>query len=93
VWSTQAGSGLKQDVFAFDELSVYPNPARGAVTVSMRGNVTQLKVQLVDLSGQVLMKTEIENGTQIKLDAIKPGLYFLNLSSGNANYTRRLLVD
>ena len=78
-------------------LSVYPNPMHELVTIStdqLTENVTI--IQLVDLNGTVVKTIDNINGTttEISRDALKSGLYFVQVKSGSTVLAMtKLLVD
>ncbi|MBI3240240.1 MAG: T9SS type A sorting domain-containing protein, partial [Flavobacteriia bacterium] len=78
-------------------LSVYPNPMHESVTIStdhLTENVTM--IQLVDLNGTVVKTIDNINGTttEISRDALKSGLYFVQVKSGSTVLAMtKLLVD
>lgn len=66
-------------------IRVYPNPAKEELFV----NGYQGAYQLLDLSGRICAKGEVEKGSPIQLADIRPGLYLLQL--GDA--LKRVVVE
>jgi hypothetical protein len=64
---------------------VYPNPVQnGKLYVSLTGSNGYTDVSLVSLSGQVILKTKMSNGTNhLNVSNIADGVYVLNISGAN----------
>lgn len=81
---------LDIDEAAASTLTMFPNPASGAVTLTGADNA---RVQLFDLSGRRLL--DIESATeyqQIDVSALAEGLYIVRISDGIASVTKKLNV-
>ena len=73
-------------------LSLYPNPATDAITVSVSANKhEEAIIELMDITGKVL-KTVKSNHTQVSMDVsdIVTGVYFVKYSQGNQSRTIRV---
>ncbi len=70
-----------EETARYDELSVYPNPTAGSLTVKFNAfNNSSKKLQLMDISGRsVKVITTKGNETQFDLSDISSGVYFLNI--------------
>ena len=77
---------------------VYPNPATSFVICRIQStNKSDLLVQLINLSGQVLYQTETtvsgsQNTLQIPVADLSAGEYFLRLSNNEGSATHRVVV-
>lgn len=75
-------------------LSVWPNPARGKVSVSMplsfNGNI-----KLVNQLGQVLYTETVadKNNFELQLSPFPAGIYYLNFVSENGTRTEKLIIS
>ena len=67
------------------ELSFYPNPTKDEITFSVRLDA----VEVIDLSGKVLMKAE--NTEKINISALPAGAYYLKLHSNGKTITQKLI--
>lgn len=81
-----------------DEFFIYPNPANEklylVVTDEKKGREFQLSV--VNSLGQLLIKKSerLKDGTlEIKTESLPEGLYFLQMSSGEIEITKRFVVS
>jgi hypothetical protein len=71
-------------------MAVYPNPASGQVNVNFegKGNIT-----VYNMLGQVVYHVEnVEKQQTISLNNMTTGVYFVNVRSGNATATQKLIV-
>ncbi|MBR9859740.1 T9SS type A sorting domain-containing protein [bacterium] len=81
---------------ALDQFKVYPNPSQGTLNVEMEGlRGKEVELRLKDLNGrdlQVEQFVEMSNTHVVMLEDIAPGTYFIVLTSGDATFTRKLIV-
>lgn len=71
------------------EFNVYPNPTSGSVSVvNTSGELVQ--IELISETGSILRKNTIQN--EIVLEDLKPGVYFVRLSSESGSKTQKLVV-
>lgn len=78
-------------------LSVYPNPAKDATTVSFDLTSGDASVQLVDAYGRVVMNEEVSNHTgtyamTLSTADLAPGIYFVQINANGDVVSRRLVV-
>ena len=66
-------------------VNVYPNPVQdGWLYVSLTGTTGYAEANLLSLSGQVLLKNKMNNGTNhLNVTNIADGVYVLNIKSAN----------
>jgi len=66
---------------------IYPNPVRDLVTIEFNRNVTNLKLEIIDINGKVLFRTEnIQGESQhIDLSLLSQGMYFMRVHSDELN--------
>lgn len=78
------------------EVSVFPNPAKQMVNVSIPSlsGKEQMAVSIIDMTGKVVSSTSIiGNNTQIDLSGFNKGLYFINLSIDGVSSTKKLIIE
>jgi gas vesicle protein len=80
-------------------LNLFPNPASGSVQVSaLLDKPAELKILLVNSDGNVIreLKEQVETSgvytTEITLDNLNDGFYFIKVAAGDKTATRRLIV-
>lgn len=75
-------------------LTVYPNPAKGSISVKA-GNATGLDIKIVDMLGTVVYSGKLENATdKIDVSDYTDGIYFVTIGNGNKNsmITKKIIV-
>ena len=77
-----SGAGIS-DINERNTLMIYPNPTNGDFTITgleLLGSVSSLT--LTDMNGKVVKVLDTK-ATKFSMGEIKPGVYFLNIISGN----------
>ncbi len=99
----QVGSVLKLDDLSFSggnvgltefaqmNVSIYPNPASSEVMIKAEGEYT---IELVDLTGKVIMSQEKAVGIQVmNVEQVIPGTYLVRLDNGTNLTIHKLVVE
>ena len=78
-------------------LSIFPNPARHAVTVQLGEALPDAEVRIFDQLGKLVTRRALPVGqrsVEIELGTynVRPGVYFVTVRSGNQQRTQRLLI-
>lgn len=58
--------------------SVYPNPATDKINIQLN-NLTNVKAELIDITGKVVLTTVLNNNSEINVGEISRGIYTLRL--------------
>ncbi|TXF91462.1 T9SS type A sorting domain-containing protein [Neolewinella aurantiaca] len=75
------------------ELSVYPNPTAGQVTIKLPTEEgEQASLKLFDLSGKLLFQTKTTSSHFEQHLNISPGVYLLSAETASGKWTRRVVV-
>jgi ELWxxDGT repeat protein len=75
--------GIDENTFAHD-VSVYPNPTQGRVTINMAAVYGQLNVQVTDLTGRVIQRKKFNNKQRLNLHLVEQrGVYIIKVSNQN----------
>ena len=75
------------------KLSIYPNPTNGDFTITgleLLGTVSSLT--LTDMNGKVVKVLDAK-ATKFSMASIKPGVYFLNIMSGNKQEVLKIVKE
>ena len=75
------------------KLSIYPNPTNGDFTITgleLVGTVSSLS--LTDMNGKVVKVLDTK-ATKFSMASIKPGVYFLNIISGNKEEVLKIVKE
>lgn len=85
--------GLKEEVSLTSVLSVYPNPAKAELNVSLPVAINS--VSIVDMMGREVMTTAVKsNSTKLDVSALHQGLYFVNVKAVDGRTaTKRIVVE
>jgi hypothetical protein len=77
--------------YRLKNLMVYPNPATSLVRVSNLNQFQLVSVELMDITGKLLMTENNFTSGQIDISHLETGLYFLRFSDENETVTKRLI--
>lgn len=85
------GTNLSED----SVFKVYPNPVKNKLTIEGLQHANTTYYEVYDLTGKVIVsKTPLSNTTsQIDLNRLKSGVYFLNLYSDNQRYVHKIVKE
>jgi hypothetical protein len=79
----------------FGNMTMYPNPTNGIVTITNNGSDEVFNYELTDVNGQVIAtKDAAINGaetTEVNLGGLDSGLYFIKVFNENAEKTFRVV--
>ncbi|MFA6260277.1 MAG: T9SS type A sorting domain-containing protein [Bacteroidia bacterium] len=75
------------------EAEVYPNPNNGSFFVMLNGQVTNAEIRCYDIAGKVLYAAHTSQEiTEVNLMQ-SPGLYFVQVISGERSVVRKVIVE
>jgi hypothetical protein len=75
-----------------NQVSVYPNPSNGLVTITTANTIKQIEV--IDLAGKVIFTTNVlANKCTINTSAYNKGMYIIKVQTDSNIQTTKLLVD
>jgi hypothetical protein len=66
---------------SFDMISIYPNPTRDNVTVTMSS--ASASIEIIDAQGKLLNATQVVNGDKIDLSTYETGMYIFRVKTEN----------
>ena len=87
-----SGAGIS-DINESNNLLLYPNPTNGDFTITgleLLGTVSSLS--LTDMNGKVVKVLDTK-ATKFSMASIKPGVYFLTITSGNKQEVLEIVKD
>jgi hypothetical protein len=73
-------------------ISVYPNPATTLLTIAIGQSENDFSVALMDVTGRVMIKTSVVGKTDLDVSTFQPGVYFVEIKSGNAVETHKVII-
>jgi hypothetical protein len=82
------------DYSDYDGLNIYPNPASDKLTIKMKDELFN-NIQILSVTGLVLLEQSIENANIISVSELKQGIYFIKLYSNknNKQLIKRLIIE
>lgn len=75
-----------------ESLAMYPNPAKGKVTLSWDANLDVQKVVVYTLNGQQVRAMEV-NGSELEIANLPAGAYLVRVETAGASKTLRLIAQ
>lgn len=82
-----------------NNITLYPNPSTGVITIEWaQQNAGSANMIVTDLLGRQVYNTTFEMSSasgknQIDLSTLTHGVYFINIQSGNGNYSNKLIIE
>ena len=81
----------------FGNMSMYPNPTNGIISISNEGSEEVFSYELTDVNGKVIaVEIAVINGTkatEVNLGELESGLYLIRVYNNNAEKTFRVLKN
>lgn len=78
-----------------ERINIFPNPARGEITISIPFNAEVKMVELLDLSGRVIQQwSDLKPGNNaIGLKSVIPGIYLIKAETDSGIISKKLIVQ
>jgi hypothetical protein len=77
-------------------MSVYPNPSRGQVNLQINQYVGKVTIQIINISGRVVLKFKNEEFNTLKtldLSRLPKGVYILKANGDNLNFSEKIILN
>jgi len=72
--------------------NIYPTPTNSSLTIDSQNNdLTSL--ELVDLTGKVILEKEFTQTTTLNVSGISKGIYYVNLKTVEGKVTKKLIIN
>ncbi|MCX8532541.1 M28 family peptidase [Chryseobacterium luquanense] len=91
VASTTILSTAENSVNQLEEISIYPNPAKDFLNLELPKTVKNFSFELINLPGQMIMKTE--NESKINISGIVKGVYLAKITANNHTVVRKVIIE
>ncbi|MDI1256901.1 MAG: S8 family serine peptidase [Flavobacterium sp.] len=89
---TNANLGVEDALIA--KVTVYPNPTKGIVNVSLPQNTTNTILQLFDIQGRkILSKTTNNSEEVINIENLQEGVYLLTVENEQYKTTKKIVLN
>ncbi len=91
-------ASLKDDEYSLSQILIFPNPCSGICNLSLKKNYnTPISLQIFDLNGKMIYRKDNLFFSSLKetidLNALEPGMYFLNFSGDDIHESSKLLIQ
>ena len=87
---------LSNDEIVFSsEVNIFPNPASEMVTVSLKSTSEKASLIVYDVMGRLVKQQNFkgENYLRFSVEDLQPGIYYLKISEGKKQTTKKLIVN
>ncbi|MFP5471228.1 MAG: T9SS type A sorting domain-containing protein [Bacteroidia bacterium] len=71
--------------------SIYPNPSNGEITLVF-GSTKSLNVEVYDVTGKCIFTFSDYSGSELKINDLNQGLYFVKVQNETTQTTQRIIV-
>lgn len=87
-------SSIKDVVFKFEDLEVlvFPNPTTGILNIQISDS-SEYNIEVFNLSGQLILKSQISRNTTLNLNDLPKGVYFLRLYNIKSSIYRKIILN
>ena len=94
VSSSSSSFTLPVESFVNESIRIYPNPVTDNIVIRLMEDIPNLKYQITDLNGRVLIQKTAINSTILNINVknLTPGLYFLKLINDNKTLQSKIIV-
>ncbi|MGQ2984170.1 T9SS type A sorting domain-containing protein [Flavobacterium sp.] len=76
-----SGTLTNGEVAANASIKLYPNPASGQITIDLGGEAGPAKYSINDINGRTVANGQFEGSSQINVEDLENGVYFVNVSA------------
>jgi len=77
-----------------NQLSIYPNPGNGEFTIVPDENWAEFSVEIKDMSGRVVYKTEQKTTSKLKIHLTGlTGVFIVTVNSNDQGYSSKLIIE
>lgn len=73
--------------------SAYPNPAKDHLTLQLPATAREARVEVLDLSGRLVLKDKLKNGGVLDVSRLAKGQYQVRVTAGREQGTQALVKE
>lgn len=74
--------------------SVYPNPSKDKITINLFEDFSKANIEIYSVLGQKINQKQFEgNSFDLDMSSLQKGVYFLKLTSGGKETTRKIIKE
>jgi hypothetical protein len=93
---TPVSVGIETTTINEEILTIIPNPASDLIAIQLKGlNKEIIHVELIDITGKLILKSEILPGTTIgylNTESVYDGIYHLHLKNKTTELTKKIVI-
>ena len=90
-WIKKYSSVLNSNT-QFDNYKLFPNPAHSILNVSS-DNLDNYTIELINMQGDLILKKEnLNNDSQIDIENVNNGFYFVKIYNKNNSFTYKMII-
>ena len=82
---------LGYESYDHDLFSVYPNPSSNGYVNIISKNQSAMVISIYDMFGKQVINQTVNN-MRVDISALTAGIYIMNISQGNGNITKKLVI-
>lgn len=84
---------LGTDEFTINNISVYPNPAKGILNYTISDQIVLTAVTINDISGKQIYKSGNTVNNSIDVSSLSSGVYFVTFKSDKGSVTKKFIKE
>ena len=84
------GENLGGSDFEFDQVNLYPNPTTSVLNFS-KNNIVGTSVRVIDSNGKIVLNTTVSPNSNINVETLTSGVYFVQLEIENKNVSYKFI--
>jgi 1,4-alpha-glucan branching enzyme len=85
--------GIYSVLYRGKYIQLYPNPASDFLYISYKNTESAAGLEILDVTGRVVLNKRINNNDIVNVGALKSGLYIIKIRFKNGTYTDRLILN
>lgn len=87
-----AGLGIDENT-SLSDASIYPNPTKGIVNISLPNLTEKTTIDLYDLQGRKILSQQTEQiHSSINIDNLQDGVYMVSLQNASGSTTKKIVL-
>ncbi len=96
VWKTSLSEivGINNSAINNMSCNVFPNPGKSTFTIELPQSINECNLTIFDINGHELLKRKINDSkTQVELNNLSSGVYFVKLINGNSVVVKKIIKE
>jgi len=84
---------LINDLYPGLDVNIYPNPTDGILYFDGEDLEWDARVEIVDLTGKVVMQNQLRGLRQVHLHQLNSGVYFVHVIQENGRFSGKVVLE